>query len=575
MWCEPLLDKRVGFVLMVMGLVFLVLLRPSPVYASSLVQQNNDGQKPSSASAALPVSFPSNVARGDVVVVALTGLHGAKPQSVSDSLGSSYKFAETGSVLDVAMAIYYATLSASGPDKVTGTFSNALGEPVDVYIFEVSGVTAIVGEARETGGNINGPTTVVNTAPISFGNGAVLIALTSWYCPSPTVCSSTPGAGFTLVAEKSGLGFSQAEYSTSGVAPPTTFPATITATGSVSAASYDEMGIVLEPAGYTPPATTMTTLRTAISSTSPQVSATTPVVVTETEGPLSGPYVLGGIIAIVAIIAIVIGVIMLRRRGWWAKPTASPPVPASQPGTVQPSPVKDDVKFCINCGQQMPVASQFCTSCGVEQPQPSLEKAVSPAVKHADMKLCVNCGQQLPLAARFCKKCGVEQPQPSLQTKDNVSPEVKVERRPVGVTIIAILDIIGGVFLILGALIILLLEGVAASIMGPMVLFIRPLLAAISASLVIFAAVDFVLGWGLWKGKNWARLVNIILLALGIISPILTFLILPVALRMSSEAAWYMLQGSISSFIVGIVINVLFIYILMRRDAKAFFKKGK
>jgi uncharacterized membrane protein (DUF2068 family) len=154
-----------------------------------------------------------------------------------------------------------------------------------------------------------------------------------------------------------------------------------------------------------------------------------------------------------------------------------------------------------------------------------------------------------------------------------VSPEVKVERRPVGVTIIALLDIIGGVLLILGALIMLLLEGVAASILGPMVIFMRSLLTAISAFLIIGAVVDFVIGWGLWKGKNWARIVNILLLALGIISPIITYLIMSVALRIPAGAAWYLLQGNISSFAVGIIINVLFIYILMRRDAKAFFKK--
>jgi len=67
--------------------------------------------------------------------------------------------------------------------------------------------------------------------------------------------------------------------------------------------------------------------------------------------------------------------------------------------------------------------------------------------------------------------------------------------------------------------------------------------------------------------------VNIILLAVGLLSPLITFLILSVALRLPAGAAWYLLQGNISSMIVGIVINVLFIYILMRRDAKAYFKK--
>lgn len=517
---------------MATGLVFLVLLTPSPVHASSvLVQQNNGGEKSTSTTDMFSVSFSSNVARGDVVVVALTGLHGAQPQSVSDSLGSSYKSAGMYSSADKAVSslIYTATLSSSGPNKVTGMFGNALGNPVDVYIFEVSGVTGLIVTGREATGSLKGPTTEIGAdQSIIFQNGAALIALLSWFCPSPTVCSSTAGAGFTPIAEKSGLGFSQAEYSTSGVSSPTTFPASIRATGSVSGASWVELGIVLEPEVTL---STMTTVRTAVTSTSPRLGATTTSVSAQTEGLLSEPYVLGGIIAIVAIIAIVVaGVVILRRRGWWGKPAAALPAPAQQPGVVQQPPLaKDDVKFCINCGQQIPFASRFCRNCGTEQPQPSLETAVS--------------------------------------------PELKVERRPMGVTIIAILDIISGVFIILGALIILLLEGVAASILGPLVIFMRSLLTAISAFMIIGAVVDFIIGWGLWKGKNWARLVNIILLALGIISPIITFLILTVPLRIPAGAAGYMLQGSISSIIVSIVINVLFIYILMRRDAKAFFKK--
>jgi hypothetical protein len=77
----------------------------------------------------------------------------------------------------------------------------------------------------------------------------------------------------------------------------------------------------------------------------------------------------------------------------------------------------------------------------------------------------------------------------------------------------------------------------------------------------------------LWKGKKWARQVTIILLALGIVSPIIALVALSAALHISTGMVWAMLQGSISSIIVGIVINVLFIYILMRRDAKAFFQK--
>ncbi len=152
--------------------------------------------------------------------------------------------------------------------------------------------------------------------------------------------------------------------------------------------------------------------------------------------------------------------------------------------------------------------------------------------------------------------------------------ELKSDKRPVGVTAIAVLDIVGGVLLVLGALIMLLLETLAASLLGPFVIFIlRPFLTAIIAVFMISAVIDLLLAWGLWNGKNWARLVTIILSALGIIGPVLGLLIFSAQLRLPATTVWAMLQGSILTLIVGIVINVLFIYILMRRDAKAFFQK--
>ncbi|MGC2428172.1 MAG: DUF2127 domain-containing protein [Nitrososphaeraceae archaeon] len=113
------------------------------------------------------------------------------------------------------------------------------------------------------------------------------------------------------------------------------------------------------------------------------------------------------------------------------------------------------------------------------------------------------------------------------------------KQRPLGVTIIAILTIIGGIGFItsgVGAITIAHLFG-----------------AGIGGALVAIGIAYFVMAYGLWKGKRWAWTITLILSAIGIILGI----------------------GSIASGNVGaifhIIINAIVIYYLYRPNVKAFF----
>lgn len=111
--------------------------------------------------------------------------------------------------------------------------------------------------------------------------------------------------------------------------------------------------------------------------------------------------------------------------------------------------------------------------------------------------------------------------------------EVSIEH-PSGVTILAVLEFITGIFYIIAAI------GLFT-------------LAAISAiGVIVFLLMGFIalgIGWGLWKLKKWAYQVAMILAILGILTNLLT---LPVG-------------------IIGIIISVIIIYYLTRPEIKEVF----
>ena len=63
-----------------------------------------------------------------------------------------------------------------------------------------------------------------------------------------------------------------------------------------------------------------------------------------------------------------------------------------------PSPQRpaQGVKFCTNCGKQLPADARFCTNCGKEI-------AVS-----APAPACPNCGKPLQADEKFCVRCGTK-----------------------------------------------------------------------------------------------------------------------------------------------------------------------
>jgi len=231
-----MLRARMPFMLSVVLATLLLAVALLPVHAASaLVQQNN--VECSSCSSTLSVSFSSNVASGDVIVIGVVIADASFTlSSLTDSLSSSFTQAVTSTnVPPPAVYIFYATLTSSGADIVTAAFS-AAAPAESIYIYEVSGVKT-TRVANATGSGVG--TSISTSLPVTFQAGAFLLGIIATNSFEGT---ATAGTGFTPSADNSGTGATHAQYSISGITATTNFPATTN-----SVVSWVEDGIALMP----------------------------------------------------------------------------------------------------------------------------------------------------------------------------------------------------------------------------------------------------------------------------------------------------------------------------------------
>jgi uncharacterized membrane protein len=164
---------------------------------------------------------------------------------------------------------------------------------------------------------------------------------------------------------------------------------------------------------------------------------------------------------------------------------------------------------------------------------------------------------------------------------------MKSQHRPTGVTIIAILTIIGGILLLisgisliaLGSLISVTPSGTTTTTTNanshPIAQVFGIISAAIGSALLVIGIGYIVMFYGLLKGKRWAWTITIILLIIGIAIQIISTTAGSVfnASISSSSSANSVISG-IAGGIIGIAINVVVIYYLYRPNVKAFFGKN-
>jgi hypothetical protein len=145
--------------------------------------------------------------------------------------------------------------------------------------------------------------------------------------------------------------------------------------------------------------------------------------------------------------------------------------------------------------------------------------------------------------------------------------------RPVGVTILAILVLIGAAFCVLGGIGMMLGGGMMATILSQQQAQGSAAGAGVLAGLgavggivmLVIAVLYLLVGIGLWKLKNWARLVTVVLTAIGVVFQLFSLVTL-------------LLHFNIFSVMVTVVvlaIQAVIIWYLLRADVKAAFMGGQ
>jgi len=129
---------------------------------------------------------------------------------------------------------------------------------------------------------------------------------------------------------------------------------------------------------------------------------------------------------------------------------------------------------------------------------------------------------------------------------------------PVGAKIIAVLNYIGAVLLLISGISAIVSSGIKASYISSIVpITLGPgLFVVMGIILIALAVLYFFIGRGLWKGQQWARIVEIVLAIIGAIFAIVG-----------------MVQGAITSNIVSLVIDAIIGgYLLFSKQVKEAFK---
>jgi signal transduction histidine kinase len=141
---------------------------------------------------------------------------------------------------------------------------------------------------------------------------------------------------------------------------------------------------------------------------------------------------------------------------------------------------------------------------------------------------------------------------------------LEIKKRPIGVTIIAILIIIGGILL--------LLAGIGVIAVGS--LFISQIIGlgfVIIGAIILAVGIGYiVVSYGLLKGKRWSWTITMVLLFIGIAINVVSIIIFG---YFTFDTYTSSFLTSNSGSIAGIIISVIILYYLYRPHVKSYFGK--
>jgi hypothetical protein len=132
------------------------------------------------------------------------------------------------------------------------------------------------------------------------------------------------------------------------------------------------------------------------------------------------------------------------------------------------------------------------------------------------------------------------------------------KQRPTGVTILAILAIIGGILGVIGGLLGLLGGALIASTgVGATHPGAAGLLVVLAIVTLVLGVLDIISGIGFWRLAPWAWMLGVVLQVVSLI-----------------EAVVYITQGNVSGEIIPIVISLVVLWYLFRPNVQQAFGRA-
>ena len=123
--------------------------------------------------------------------------------------------------------------------------------------------------------------------------------------------------------------------------------------------------------------------------------------------------------------------------------------------------------------------------------------------------------------------------------------------RPTGVTILAILQMLGGVLIFLVGIAAVSVSGMTSTLGGYGYGYLAGVIGIVGGVIAVVGLIGIGLGYGLWKGKGWAWWATLIFSVLGILGSLVT----------------------LPSGVVGLLIEAAILYYLTRPGVKQYFGK--
>lgn len=171
------------------------------------------------------------------------------------------------------------------------------------------------------------------------------------------------------------------------------------------------------------------------------------------------------------------------------------------------------------------------------------------------MPFCPACGKPVDANVTFCPSCGYNMqsggqgvPLPGGAPPTSM-PMTRV--RPAGVTILAILQMLGGVLIFLIGIAAVSVAGMTSVLSTYGYGYLAGAIGVVGGVIVVIGLIGIGIGFGLWKGMSWAWWGTLIFSVLGVLGSLVT------------------LPGGV----VGLLIEAAILYYLTRPGVRQYFGK--